>query len=222
VYVEKKHEDVFAKNKSSQQVTDLLTESEKAIREGDRLRAYKLSIRATQLAPENVDAWLRRATLAPSLEERVMCVNRLNELAPGHQDRYDVAFFALKELVDQKPFLAYLEETDELYRVLNADRVVLSIPKKRVPVAPYPPEKPTASPLRQAYRWLILSIAGLLLAGIGTVLFAPLAALAALRAQQSLATRPERVSSMVVLIASFVLFMIGFIFGILFILHWLG
>lgn len=151
-----------------------------------------------------------------------MCVNHLNELAPGYQDRYNVAFFALKELLDKNPFLAYLEETEELYRVLNADRLVLSIPKKRAPVNSSPPEQPQPSPLRAAYRWLAISIVGLLLAGIGTVIFAPLAALATIRAQQSLRSHPERVSSMVVLIVAFLLFIIGVMFSILLILHWLG
>ena len=70
--------------KPIQRVTDILAESEKAIRGGDRQQAYQLSLQATQIAPENVDARLLRSTLAPSLEERVACVNRLNELAPGY------------------------------------------------------------------------------------------------------------------------------------------
>jgi hypothetical protein len=205
-----------------QRIKDLLAESEKAFREGDSQRAYQLALQATEVAPENVDAWLLRATLARSLEERIMCVNHLNELAPGYPDRYHVAFFALKEVLDKKPFLAYLEETDELYRVLNADRVVLSIPKKRAPINPSPPEQPPATPLRPAYRWLTMSIVGLLLAGIGTVIFAPLAVLAAIRAHQSVRTRAEQVSATVVLIVSFGLFMIGVIFSLLLLLHWFG
>jgi hypothetical protein len=222
VYIEKKHTDVFVNTKTSQTIAHLLTQSEKAIHEGKSQAAHELSVQATQMAPESIEAWLLRASLAPSLDERIYCVNQLNELAPGHQDRYDVAFFALKELLDQKPFLAYLEETNQLYRVINADRVVLSIPKKRMPTDPYPPERPTATPLRAANRWLILSIVGLLVAGIGTVLFAPLALLAAMRAYQSVGSHAERVSSTVVVLASVGLFMVGVIFSILFVLHWLG
>jgi hypothetical protein len=222
VYVDKRHEKVFANNEQSQRVTDLLAESEKAVRAGNSQYAYDLSVQATQLAPHNVEAWLLRATLAPSLEERLMCVNHLNELAPGYQDRYNVAFFALKELLDKNPFLAYLEETEDLYRVLNADRLVLSIPKKRAPVNFSPAEQPQLRPLRAAYRWLTLSIVGLLLAGIGTVIFSALAALAAIRAQQSLESHPERVSSTVILIGACILFMIGVMFSLLFVLHWLG
>jgi hypothetical protein len=220
VYVDKNHENVFVNN--SQRVTHLLAESEKVARAGNRQYAYDLSLQATQLAPDHVEAWLLRATLAPSLEERLFCVNHLNELAPGYQDRYNVAFFALKELLDKNPFLAYLEETDDLYRVRNTDRFVLSIPKKRAPVNSFPPEGSSSSPLRAAYRWLTLSFLGLLLAGIGTVIFAPLAGWSALQAQRSVDSQPERVSSTVVLIVAFLLFIIGVIFSLLFILHWLG
>lgn len=221
MYVEKKRQDVFVDRKSSDTVTDLLAESEKAIRAGNSRRAYDLSLQAIQLAPQSIESWLLRATLAPTLEERITCVNRLNELAPGYQDRYNVAFFALKELLDKNPFLAYLEETDELYRVVNGDQV-LTIPKKRAPVHPSPLERTEPGPLKSAYRWLTLALVGLLLAGIGTVFFAPLAAMTAISAQKSISSRSERVRSTVVLILSFLLFMIGVIFSLLFMLHWLG
>jgi hypothetical protein len=143
-------------------------------------------------------------------------------LAPGYQDKYNLAFYALKESLDKDPFLRYLEETDELYRVINAQRVVLSIPKKRAPANPPSPDQAPSGPLKGAYRWLTMSILGLLLAGIGAVIFAPLAALAALRVQNSLQSHAERVSFTVILIVAFGLFVIGVLFSILFILHWLG
>lgn len=222
MYVPKKRKNVLIGNKSNRRVTDLLAESEKAIQAGNRQYAYKLSLQATQVAPQSIDAWLLRATLAPSLEERLLCVNRLNELAPGYQDKYNIAFFALKELLDKNPFLAYLEETEELYRVVNADHQVLSIQKKRAPLNSSSPEPSQSTSLQEAYGLLIAAIMGLLLAGIGTVIFAPLAALAAIQAQQSMPSHAERVSSMVVLIAAFSIFIIGILFSLLFMLHWLG
>jgi hypothetical protein len=221
VYVEKNRENILIDNNPSQSVTDLLAESEKAIRAGNSQSAHELSVKATEIAPQNIEAWLLRATLSPSLDERLICVNRLNELAPGYQDRYNVAFFALKETLDRDPYLAYLEETDELYRVINADHV-LSIAKKRVRVDSYPPEKPPSGPLTFAYRRLTVAILGLLLAGIGAVIFAPLAALAALRAHQSAQSHSERVSATVALIVSAGLFVVGVLFSLLFLLHWLG
>jgi hypothetical protein len=221
VYVEKNRENVFIENNPSQSVTNLLAESEKAIRAGNNQHAHELSVKATDIAPQNIEAWLLRATLAPSLDERLICVNRLNELAPGYQDRYNVAFFALKETLDRDPYLAYLEETDELYRVINADHV-LSIAKKRARVDSYPPEKPASGPLASAYRWLTVAIIGLLLAGIGAVVFAPLAAFAAIRAHQSTQSHAQQVSSTIVLMFAFGLFIVGVLFSLLLLLHWLG
>jgi len=63
---------------------------------------------------------------------------------------------------------------------------------------------------------------GLLVAGIGTVVFAPMAAVAALQADQSLGTRVERAKAMIVFLASAGLFIIGILFTILFALHWAG
>jgi hypothetical protein len=223
VYVpkQKKHANIVIENKPDHIVTNLLAESEKAIRAGNSNRAYQLSLQGTELAPQSLEAWLLRATLAPTLDDRLLCVNRLNELAPGYQDRYNVAFFALKELLDQNPYLAYLEETDELYRVVSTDRV-LTVPKKRVPVEPYPPEKNPSSPLASAYRWLNIAVVGLLVGGIGAVIFAPLAVMAAFRAQQSTKSQAEQVGSVVVLFAAFGLFVIGVLFSLLFLLHWAG
>jgi len=220
VYVEKKRQNALVSEPRSN-VTALLARSEDAIREGKGQEAYQLSLQATQIAPESLEAWLMRATLAPTLDERLVCVNRLNELAPGYRDRYNVAFFALKELLDKNPYLAYLEETEELYRVASRDRV-LTIPKQRAVAEPYPPERPAAGPLALAYRWLNLAVVGLLVAGIGAVMFAPLAALAAIQAQGSLRSRSEQMSATVALVASFGLFVIGVLFSLLFVLHWLG
>lgn len=222
MYVEKKNNNAFVDNPSSQSLTDLLAESEKAIQEGKPRRAYEFAVQATQLVPQSIEAWLMRATLAPSIEERILCVNRLNELAPGHQDKYNLAFYALKEFLDKNPFLRYLEETDELYRVMNAEHMVLSIPKKRAPVNFPSPDLAPPGPLKGAYRWLTLAILGLLFAGIGTVIFAPLAAWSTLRVQDALQSHPERVSSTVILIVAFGLFVIGVLFSILFLLHWFG
>jgi hypothetical protein len=222
VHVPKKPEDVFVPNQTNQSVTDLLSASEKAVREGNGELAYQLSLQATQIEPNNVDAWLLRATLAPTLDERLACVNHLNELAPNFHDRYNVAFFALKDLLDRNPFLRYLEETDDLYRVVNAERMVLSIPKKRAPADPSPPEQPQPGPLRVAQRWLIVAIAGLLVAGLGTVIFAPIAAFAAIRAHQAEGSHAERVKSSLIVVVAFGLFIVGFLFSLLFVLHLFG
>ncbi len=201
-------------------VEDLLHEIERLIREGNRRNAYELSMKATQMSPKNVEAWWQRATLAPSLEERVMSVNRVNELDPDYQDRHHLSFFTIREALERDPFLAYHDETDDLYRAINAEQVVMSIPKQRAPAEAFPPKK--ASPLQPAYRWLVLAFFGLLLAGLGTILFAPLAALAAGQVRSSLQSRSEKVSSTVVITLSVLLLLLGLNFAFLFFIHWIA
>lgn len=204
----------------NQSVTDLLLESQRASQAGDNQYAYELSLQATRIAPENVEAWLLRVALSPSFEERMICVNRLNELAPDHHDRYNLGHFTLRELLDRNPFLAYHEETDELYRVIHANQMMVSIRKKRAPAITFLAE--TASPLKNAYRWLMLAALGLLFAGLGTFIFAPLAGLSALQVGRAVRSRADRVNSIVVLTLAVILFMIGAGFTYLFALHWAG
>src|SRR5689334_24892268 len=120
-------------------VDEILSEAQQALRKGLIHDAYALSLQATQVEPKNGEAWLLRAGLATSLEEKVLCINRMNELGVRYEDKHHLAFFALKEVLARDPFLAYAEETEELYRVHNAERTMLSIPKKRSITAVYPP-----------------------------------------------------------------------------------
>ncbi len=199
---------------------ELIVEAEEAIEKGLFRDAYELCLQATQAAPQNMEAWLLRAGLAASLDEKVLCVNRMNELGADLHDTHNVAFFALKEIIERDPFLAYMEETDGLYRVHNAERTILSIPKRRTVTTPYPTHEPDR--LRNVHRWLMLAVFGLMLAGIGTLIFAPLAAWAALDARRSMPDRSGQVDSMVMLVIAGVLFVIGIFFAMLFIMHLAG
>jgi hypothetical protein len=200
---------------------DLVTEAQAALRKGLVHDAYALALQATEAEPENGEAWLLRAGLAASLEEKILCINRMNELDVRQRDRHHLAFFALKELLDRDPFLAYAEETQELYRVHNAEQTLLSIPKKRSITTLYPPEEKTDS-LTLSHRLLFLAIVGLMLAGLGTLIFAPLAAWSALAGDRSELNRSAHIDSLVVAFASAALFIIGAFFSILFIMHWIG
>ena len=207
-------------NLSERSVTDLLLESEKASREGNKDFAYQLSLQATRVDPESIDAWLLRLALAPSFEERVVCVNRLNELAPNHRDWHNLGYFTEKELLERDPFLAYLDETDDVYRVRNGSNLPISIRKKRAAVDSSPSAQ--SGRLRAAYGWLVLAFIGLLSAGIGTFIFAPLAGVLAIRAGQRSRSRADWVNSVIVLTMAIFLFLIGLIFLFLFGLHWFG
>ena len=195
----------------------LLEEAERATIEGNRRKAHELSLQATEAAPGYAPAWALRTELAPSLEEKIACMNRLNELQPDQHGRHNSNFYFLKELFDRDPFLAYLEETNELYHALNKDLMVLRIPKRRTAVEIYPPERP--SKLASAHRWLALALFGLMMAGIPTLIFAPLAARSALNAADSLGRRSGSVHAAAIQIGAIILFAIGSFFTVLFVLH---
>jgi len=195
----------------------LLEEAGQAAQAGDRLRAYELSVQATQAAPGSLEAWALRSQLATSLEEKIVCMNRLNELEPNRRGNHDATYTYLNELLNQNPFLAYLEETPELYHVVNKDYLLLSIPKGRMPAQPYPPEG--LSPWRKTHRWLALALLGLLFAGIPTLLFAPLAVKSAWDVQSAQHSRAGTVRRRIIQVTAAVLFAIGIFFSILFALH---
>ena len=195
----------------------LLERAEQAIKDGNNRLAYELSLEATEAAPGYAAAWAMRSELAPSLAEKVACMNRLNELQPDHRGNRNRIFYFLNELFDRDPFLAYLDETNDLYHVINKDLMVLRIPKARTATEPYPPEQ--SSPLRGAYRWLSLALFGLLFAGIPTLIFAPLAAHSALNMADSPGPQAGRVHGTMVEVAAIILFAIGCFFTVLFLLH---
>jgi hypothetical protein len=76
--------------------------------------------------------------------------------------------------------LRYVDESSHLYRVQLRSERILTVPKRRAVPAPYPPPEP--GPLLAANRWLACAIIGLLPAGLGAVICAPVAVFLALRA----------------------------------------
>lgn len=215
-----KFENILADHEPSQALTRILAKVEEAIRDRKRNLAYELSLQATQVAPNDPYVWFLRASLAPSLEERVISVNRLNELDPDFKDQHHVVFFTLQELLESDPYLAYLEESEELYRVLRSDRRVLSIPKKRSPASPPPHER--KDELKAAQRWLGFALIGLLFSGLLTLIFAPLAGWSAIQTSQSTGNHAVQVRSAVMVFSSVVLFVIGLFFSFLLVLHVTG
>jgi hypothetical protein len=213
-------EKIFAELESQQPLDGVIRNVEEAIRNGKSQLAYERSIQATQIAPDNAEAWLLRASLAPSLEERVLCVNRLNELEPNHPDKHHVAFYTLKEMLEKDPFLGYLEESEQLYHVVGPDHRVLSIPKKRAAAAPPPHLR--KDQLAAAHRWLTFAFFGLMSAGILTLVFAPLAAWSAIHAGRTDHSDAGRVRSAVVVFSSTLFFVAGLFFTFLLVLHLIG
>jgi hypothetical protein len=198
----------------------LLSAARQAAVDGDRQRAYQLALKATQLYPQEIRAWLMRADLAQSPEETVVCMNRVNNLDPDNPIGQQKTYMLVQNMVKVDPFLAYQKESDHLYQVQNRDALALFVPKQRAVPSKYP--NPGPKPLRRVYGLLSLALIGLLVAGLGAIVFAPLAAVMALWANRNPLSRADRIKSMIVILVAGIVWAFGVFLGWIFLHHFTG
>lgn len=86
-------------------------------------------------------------------------------------------------LLKQNPYLEYAVENEKVYVISDGAEYTFVIPKDRNSPELYRPRNQT--PLDKAFVLLVWAFFGLSLAGLGTLLFAPLAIIQALRAYRS-------------------------------------
>lgn len=187
------------------EVSDLLEEAGQFARQGEREKAYQLSLRATSLAPDEPLAWYLRSQTASSTEEKLMCLSRAYSLDPKHSETKRELRLAVHTLLKQEPFLAYVHETEEVYQVRSGRDLLINVPKDRAFETPYLKKKPGLA--QPAFRWLSLSLFALFLGGVGAVFFAPIAAFQALRLQASAPSEPERVRLLIVFILAVIVWL---------------
>jgi hypothetical protein len=166
---------------------------------------------------ENLADCLGRARTAPSIEEAVACLNQANALAPSDPDVQQATHQIIRALLEQNPHLDYLDETSERYQVRSSERMALIVPKERSIPEPYPAAKPAL--VRWAQRFLWLALLGLLPAGLGAMLFAPLAAFSALGLNLTPMTRSSRILSLVLILLSSGLWLCGLLLGVILLMH---
>lgn len=195
----------------------MLDEIKEASRQGDRQRAYQLSLEVTRLAPESVEGWVYLAVLTEDRTQKIAYLNKALSLAPDYSYAQRGMYEALKYTLEQDPFLRYLEETDTLYHVLTGEGRVVNVPKERTPIAAYPPKEPP--PLRPVFRWLAFSILGMLIGGLGTLVCAPVAMIQAWNVIQEPVNRTQRRSAAIAMIFAGVLWLVSFFLSFLFVLH---
>lgn len=188
-----------------------------AVRGGDLRHARRQLRQMTRDDPRNVDAWLWRAQLAASQREKIASLSRALRLAPNHPHARRLLHEALRRRFQDDPFLAYQRESDRLYFVRTAGDLNAAVPKRRAVPEPYPPDG--ASPAAQATRWLGWAALGLLPAGLGTLVCAPLAIVAAARALRRPLTTKEQARSRLVLGAASLLLTLSVALVFLFLLH---
>jgi len=162
------------------------------------------------------------------IEDTQPTVENLNEVQLGvlskvlseHPDNSQARrglYLTLYHYLRQHPFLRYLEENDALYRVITGEGRVIAVPKDRTVAESYPPKPVT--PLQRAYRWLGYALFGLMLAGLGAVICAPVAASFAWRAARSATDLTQRNRAGMAFVYAFALLGIGLLFSFLFVLH---
>ena len=187
------------------EVSQLLEEAGRFVQQGKREKAYKLSLRATTIAPGEPLAWYIRSQNAPSREEQLMCLSHAYTLAPDHSETRKELRTAVHHLLKQEPFLAYVYETEQFYQVRSGRDLLINVPKDRNFETPYLKKKPGIA--QPAFRWLSIALLALFLGGVGAVLFAPVAAFQALRLQASAPTDGERTRLLIVFILAVIIWL---------------
>lgn len=189
------------------QVSQLLEEAERSAQQGQREQAYQASLRATTMAPDAPRAWYLRARNAPSHEEQLMCLSRAYALDTNRFEAKTELRTAIQELLKKEPFLAYVYETHELYQVRSGRDLLINIPKNRTYETPY--LRRTPGPVEASYRWLYLSLLGLLLGGVGAVLLAPIAVFQVLRLQSMPLSKADRVRGWIIFTFSIAIWLLS-------------
>ncbi len=187
-----------------------------AAQRGDRRRAHAICLQLTADEPANEQAWFWRAGTAESQEESIAALSQVLTLNPANAATRQGLYEALQGLLRHDAFLAYLGETDDLYQVRTKQDFRFAHPKDRAAPEPFPPLEPP--PAQAAQRWLVRALIGLLPAGLGALLCAPLAALAALKLLRY-PTPDTRQRALIILWLAVAVWLIGAVLVLLFILH---
>lgn len=194
-----------------------LAQAEVAARRGDLRLAHDICVRITEENPSDERAWLCRADTAESVEESIAALSHVLKLNPANPVARRGLYEAMNRLLRQDAFLAYLGETGESYHVRTPADLAFAHPKDRIQPETFPPAQPR--PARAAFRWLGWALVGLIPAGLGALICAPLAMLAAIRLLRRQPNRADRFRAWLVLGLALALWLLGLILLPLFILH---
>lgn len=186
---------------------DLLQTARESAQRGERDKAYQVSLQATSLAPNEAQAWYLRAQTAPSTEERLMCLSRAYSLDPTDPEARQELRGAVKGLLKQEPFLAYVYETEQFYQVRSGRDLLVNVPKNRAYERPYLQKLPQLS--KPAFRWLYFALGALLLGGLGAIVLAPISAFQALRLLLKASTHEDRIRLWMVLFLSVTIWIVA-------------
>ena len=155
---------------------------------------------------------LRIADPSETLEESVTALNQVLEMNPENTEARQTLYETMQKILRKDAFLAYEGETDVIYKVHTFEEFQFIHPKDRAMAELFPPQK--SPPARTAIHWLGWSVVGLIPAGMGTLITAPLAVIAAIKLLNQPAELIDHRRAWIVIGSAMLLWLIalGFIF----------
>ncbi len=160
---------------------------------------------------------INRANTGKTLEESVTALNQVLESNPENTAARQALYETMQQMLRKDAFLAYQGETDVVYKVRTLAEFQFIHPKDRAVMEPFPPQKPL--PTREAINWLGWSVVGLIPAGLGTLVIAPLAVIAAVKLLRQQVELIDRRRAWIVISGAVVLWLIALVFFFILILH---
>jgi hypothetical protein len=194
----------------------LLWSIKEALRRGDQQTAHQLAIRLTTSDPANEHAWLWYAVTAESIDDSIGALTRAVLINPNNFDARQQLHDLMQRQLRLDAFLRYDSETIDLYAVRTRNDRLLIQPKDRAPFEIYPPTEQLPSHI--ALRWLIWSLIGLLPAGLGTLICAPIA-MSKARPLLRGKTRADRARGQFIFLGALLLLVVAIFFIFLLLLH---
>jgi disulfide bond formation protein DsbB len=151
------------------------------------------------------------------LEESVTALNRELELNPQDAAARQALYETMQQMLRKDAFLAYENETNDHYTVRTFAEFQFVHPKDRAMPELFPRLEQASS--QKAINWLGWSLVGLIPAGLGTLVCAPLAMFAAIKLLLEKNSLSDRRRAWVVLGSGIVLWLIALVFLMILILH---
>ncbi|MEI7847221.1 MAG: hypothetical protein WCK35_15585 [Chloroflexota bacterium] len=160
---------------------------------------------------------LNLANTSGTLEETLTELNLELELNPENSAARQALYQTMQQMLRKDAFLAYQNETNDHYTIRTFAEFQFIHPKDRAMPDLFPRLQQT--PAQKAINWLGWSLAGLIPAGLGTLVCAPLAIFAAIKLLLQKNSLSEHRRAWVVLGSASVLWLVALLFLMILILH---
>ncbi len=160
---------------------------------------------------------LNLANTSETLEASVTALNQVLELNPENIVARQALYETMQQLLRKDAFLAYQGETNVIYKIRTLGEFQFIHPKDRAMAELFPPQN--SPPARTAINWLGWSVVGLIPAGLGTLILAPLATIAAINLLRQQAALFDRRRAWIVIGGAIMLWLIALVFFFILILH---